>query len=238
MEERECKTTKENVGSHYEDQWSSYSEEDALCRVKNLSPVIDSIISPLKLEKNKKILDLGTGPAIIPIRLVQTKNYDLDIYGMDISKQALYLGRRVLENRHIETVSLLIGDCENIPFSEDTFDAVVSNATFNLLMDKKKGISEIERVLKSGGLIVMGDCITKEKKCVNDQDKKLWSQCVAGAPTKEEILNLAQKVGLKNTGIFNSTQNVKELVKSRLWDWPEFLEHDLEYYVFSFKKEP
>ncbi len=157
---------------------------------------------------------------------------------MDISKAALYLGKKVLKSCHIKTVSLLMGDCENIPFSEGTFDAVVSNATFNLLIDKQKGISDMARVVKIGGFVVIGDCITKENKCVNDQDSKLWSQCVAGAPTKKEILVLAHNVGLKSTGIFNLTQIVLELVTSGLWNWQEFIEHDLEYHVFSFKKEP
>lgn len=238
MKDKECKTTKDNVNSHYDKQWSSISEDDALSRVKNLKSVFDAIISPLTIENNNRILDLGTGPAIIPIRLVQTQNYDLDIYGMDISNAALYLGRKVLKSCHIETVSLLMGDCENIPFSEGTFDAVVSNATFNLLIDKQKGISDMARVVKIGGFVVIGDCITKENKCVNDQDSKLWSQCVAGAPTKKEILVLAHNVGLKSTGIFNLTQIVMELVTSGLWNWQEFIEHDLEYHVFSFKKEP
>lgn len=240
MKDKECKTIKDNVNSIYEEQWSSYSEDDVLLRMQNLSIVIDAIISQVELRENSKILDLGTGPAVIPLRLVQTQNIDLDIYGLDLSRDAVHLGQRVLGKNVHYNVQLLLGDWENLPFFEGTIDAVFSNATFNLLLNKERGFLEMARVTKSGGMVVVGDCITKERRCKSqeEQNNQLWSQCVAGAPTKEEILDQAQKVGLKNIGIFNLTQKVKELVGSGLWNWLEFNTHDLTYYIFSFKKEP
>jgi ubiquinone/menaquinone biosynthesis C-methylase UbiE len=238
MKESECKSTKDNVSEHYEKQWDSLSEEDVLLRVKNLAPVIDSIISPIDIKDKIRILDVGCGPAIIPLWIDQKLNMGIDIIGVDISKTAILLGREMIRKSHYNNIRLLLGDFETLPFSHGTFDAVISNATFNLLPEKQRGILEIARILRNHGTVVIGDCVAKEKRCQGEQDNKLWSQCVAGAPTKKELLVYAQKGGLVFLESFNLTQKVKDLVKSGLWSWPEFLEHDLEYHVFSFKKEP
>lgn len=238
MKDRECKTTKDSVLKHYEDQWESYSEDDVNNRVANLGPVIDTIISPISIKENMKILDLGTGPAIIPIRLAQTSEVQLHIYGIDLSKNAILLGMSVLKKMDYQNIRLLLGDCSHLPFSDGTFDAVVSNATFNLLLNKENGFSEMARVTKKGGIVILGDCILRKRKCENSNDKngKLWSQCVAGAPTEKEIHEYAKKAGLKSLDTYNLTQMVTEQVKEGLWKWPEFLEYDLKYHVFSFSK--
>ena len=54
------------------------------------------------------------------------------------------------------------GDCENLPFQENRYDAVVSNATLNLLENKHQAFSEIARIIKPKGYVVIGDCIAVE----------------------------------------------------------------------------
>ncbi|UCG71027.1 MAG: class I SAM-dependent methyltransferase [Thermoplasmata archaeon] len=242
MNKAGCKTTRERVNQHYEEQWQGYTEEDVLKRVNNLSEVLDSIISPLILKQGARILDLGSGPGIIPIRIAQIFNKNLGIRscGIDISEKALNLGNRFIKKRGLaQSIQLIKADCENLPFKNDTYDAVVSNATINLLLHKENGFSEIVRVTKNKGDVIIADCLAREgKTCDRDteSDDDLWSACVAGAPTKKEIHKYADEVGMEVISTKNLTDEVTRLVKSRLWDWPEFLEHDLEYFVFKIKK--
>jgi ubiquinone/menaquinone biosynthesis C-methylase UbiE len=235
MEDKKCGSKKDNVNIHYDEQWGSYSEQDILKRVENLAPVLDSIISLANLKTGSKILDLGSGPAVIPLRIRKDHDVDCEIHGIDISKSAIFSGKEVLKHSNMENVHLVLGDCENLPYREFEFDAVISNATFNLLLDKKKGFSEMTRVLKDHGRLVIGDCIAREKKCQKDKDDRLWSQCIAGAPTHKEMLEYAESEDLHLMETFNLTQKVRELVTHGLWDWPEFVDHDLDYYVFEFR---
>lgn len=241
MTRNECTTKKENVNKHYEMQWEGYSDKDILTRVANLSSVIDPILTYLPKKQGIKVLDLGCGPAIIPLRMAQKKEKDSksEIYGIDISNIALRLASGLKRKNQLDFIHLILADCESLPFSQNCFDSVVSNVTFNLLVNKKAGFSEMARVLRDDGILVIGDCIKEEdeKSCQDSEDESnLWSQCVAGAPTKSDIYSLAESNDLEILDTQDLTRTVLNMVKNRLWDWPEFLEYDLKYHVFAFKK--
>ena len=235
-------TIKENVNLHYKTQWDGYSNEDVMRRVSNLRFVLDSIIANLPYKSPIKVLDFGCGPAVLSLRLAEVKKgeFHCDIYGIDLSYSAIRLGQRLVKRNEIDFIHLLVAECETLPFAKNSFDAILSNVTFNLLTDKNYGFSEMVRVLKEDGIIVIGDCIAKDegKSCSDvKRSSGLWSQCVDGAPTIYEIRNLAQTNGFNIIETQNLSETVYELVTTELWDWPEFLENDLEYQVFTFKKK-
>jgi ubiquinone/menaquinone biosynthesis C-methylase UbiE len=242
MTKSSCDSKKDDVTKHYEKQWEDYSKEDVIKRIRNLSSVLDSIVSNIPIKNVEKVLDLGSGPGIIPLRItrISERNPDIKVLGIDISDKALQIGRKVVDEMDLgSSIQFVRGDCENLPFQKCGYDAVVSNATINLLENKHQAFSEIARITKPEGYVVIGDCIAVEgKKCSaeNDTDKNLWSKCVSGAPTKEEMMELAKEVGLEVIKIQDLTDEVSRLVKNKLWDWPEFLEHDLEYYIFVMRK--
>jgi SAM-dependent methyltransferase len=233
---------KVNVYLHYESQWEGYSYEDVLSRVSSLSQVLDVIIAKLPEKESLKILDLGCGPAVLPLRLAstQTGNFKMNIYGIDLSEKAIEVGYNALEKNEFGFIHLLLADCDTLPFKDGSFDSVISNATFNLLTDKKSGFSEMARVINEKGIIVMGDCVAEEKdkscsntECVSSQ----WSQCIDGAPTLSDLDDLAQSKDFEIIEIEDLTETVCELVKNKLWDWPEFLDSDLKYKVLTYKRK-
>jgi ubiquinone/menaquinone biosynthesis C-methylase UbiE len=233
---------KDDVTKHYEKQWEDYSQEDVIERVRNLSSVLDSIVSNIPIKNVENVLDLGSGPGIIPLRIsrISERNPKIKVLGIDISDKALQIGRKVVDEMDLgESIQFIKGDCENLPFQECGYDAVVSNATINLLEDKHKAFSEIARITKPGGYIIIGDCIAAEgKECSTETEKSddLWSKCVSGAPTKGEMLELAKGADLEVIKTEDLTDEVARLVKNELWDWPEFTEHDLEYNIFVMRK--
>jgi arsenite methyltransferase len=77
-----------------------------------------------------------------------------------------------LDNVTYEEVS-----AEKLSFPDKNFDVVISNGAFNLVPDKAKALSEVSRVLKPGGRLMIADQILigelpKERK----QIIKSWSQ--------------------------------------------------------------
>ena len=51
------------------------------------------------------------------------------------------------------------GEAESLPFEDESFDLVISNGVFNLVVDKKRALAETRRVLKPGGRLQIADQI-------------------------------------------------------------------------------
>jgi ubiquinone/menaquinone biosynthesis C-methylase UbiE len=60
-------------------------------------------------------------------------------------------------------VELRHGDAEALPVETGTVDVVISNGVINLTTDKQKAFSEIARVLRPGGRLLLGDIAVEEE---------------------------------------------------------------------------
>ncbi|MBC7866859.1 MAG: bifunctional demethylmenaquinone methyltransferase/2-methoxy-6-polyprenyl-1,4-benzoquinol methylase UbiE [Gloeobacteraceae cyanobacterium ES-bin-316] len=112
-------------------------------------------LSHLKDLQPKKLLDVATGTADVAImasRLLKPTS----IIGIDISDGMLDIGRKKIAKQGLEnTIELLNGDSETINFENDTFDAVTVAFGVRNFQNLEKGMSEILRVLKPGGKLVV-----------------------------------------------------------------------------------
>jgi hypothetical protein len=59
-----------------------------------------------------------------------------------------------------------------------------------------------------------------------------WEQCIGGAVTVSEFSTLALDAGLVISNQLDLTQQVKTLVSAKKWDWPEFVQHNMDYRAF------
>lgn len=103
----------------------------------------------------KSILDIATGTGDLAIMLAQQTQAD-KIIGLDISKGMLEIGREKVKYANLhEKITMTHGDSENLPFQNDSFDAVTVSYGVRNFEDLDKGLSEIRRVLKPGGILVI-----------------------------------------------------------------------------------
>jgi demethylmenaquinone methyltransferase/2-methoxy-6-polyprenyl-1,4-benzoquinol methylase len=103
----------------------------------------------------KTILDVATGTADVAIMASAILKPD-KITGIDISDGMLELGRKKIQKAGLDaTIELLNGDCETINFKNDSFDAVTVAFGVRNFENLEKGLSEIQRVLKPGGRLVV-----------------------------------------------------------------------------------
>ena len=79
---------------------------------------------------------------------------DCQVYGNDISVVQLTSCRRNYPNRDLR---LFLGEAENLPFRDQSFDNVLSVGAFNYFSDPLKSLREMARVVKPGGLVVVAD---------------------------------------------------------------------------------
>jgi len=112
------------------------------------------VVAILKKKKPEMLLDIATGTGDLAINLVQTGAKK--IVGLDISPGMLEVGKKkVLEKQMEKTIEMIEGDSENLPFEDNTFDAVTVAFGVRNFETLEKGLSEIHRVLKPTGTFVV-----------------------------------------------------------------------------------
>lgn len=101
------------------------------------------------------LLDVATGTGDMAI-LAAKMLHPGKITGIDISDKMLEIGRNKIENQHLGSeIELISGDAETINFPEGTFDGVMVAFGVRNFENLEKGLKEIFRVMKPGGLFVV-----------------------------------------------------------------------------------
>ena len=104
-------------------------------------------------------LDVGTGPAQIPILLAQ-RQQEIRITAIDLSENMLKFGeKRVAQAGLAERISLEQVDAKSLPYPDACFDGVISNSIVHHLPHPMPVIREISRLVRPGGLILVRDLI-------------------------------------------------------------------------------
>jgi demethylmenaquinone methyltransferase/2-methoxy-6-polyprenyl-1,4-benzoquinol methylase len=103
----------------------------------------------------KKMLDVATGTADMAI-LASGMLKPESVVGIDISEGMLEIGRKKIQKLGLQTqINLLKGDSETINFEDNSFDAVTVAFGVRNFEGLEKGLTEIHRVLKPGGKLVV-----------------------------------------------------------------------------------
>ena len=112
------------------------------------------MVNRLKAMKPKTILDIATGTADVAIAM--RKIGPEKIVGLDLSEGMLEIGREKVSKKGLgNLIQLLKGDSEHLPYSENAFEAVTVAFGVRNFENLLKGLSEMNRVLKPGGKVVI-----------------------------------------------------------------------------------
>ena len=112
-------------------------------------------IGELKNLQPKKILDVATGTADLAVEAHRQLSPD-EVVGIDISNEMLEVGRKKIAKKNLSgKIKLQLGDSENLPFADNTFDAVTVAFGVRNFENLEQGMREMNRVLKPGGMAVV-----------------------------------------------------------------------------------
>ena len=123
--------------------------------LKSKSDFIDVNTIIQFIEKDFKVLEIGCsyGKKLEEIRKIGD-DLNLSLYGIDPSKKSINEGKKLFKK-----VNLDFGTSDNLIYDDNFFDLVILGFCL-YLVDREliyKTISEIDRVLKSGGILVITD---------------------------------------------------------------------------------
>ncbi len=109
----------------------------------------------LVADKNpKNILDIATGTGDLALLMAQTSAEK--IVGLDLSPGMLAIGKTKIATQKLsDKIEMVIGDSENLPFDDNSFDAITVAFGIRNFETLEKGLLEIKRVLKPNGIFVV-----------------------------------------------------------------------------------
>ena len=106
-----------------------------------------------EIPMGSNILEAGCGTGQMSIVL---SRYARQIYGIDLSKGSLIEAKQFINSNDIKSVHLFRMNIFKLFFKENTFDVIISNGVLHHTYNPKLAFSKLVRVLKPGGIIVIG----------------------------------------------------------------------------------
>lgn len=213
------KSKKEQVELMFDNISGNY---DLLNRV--LSFGIDTVwrkkaIAYLKPLQPKQLVDIATGTGDFAFEAYKQLKPD-KIIGVDLSEGMLSLGRKKITAKGLDTVMEFIkGDSEGLPLKDNNFDAATVAFGVRNFENLKKGLADIYRTLKPGGMLVVLE-FSKPKQFpvmqlygfynkfilpgvgkMVSKDASAYTylpESVAAFPEGKDFLNIMESVGFNN----------------------------------------
>jgi demethylmenaquinone methyltransferase/2-methoxy-6-polyprenyl-1,4-benzoquinol methylase len=112
------------------------------------------VLALVAAKNPQTILDIATGTGDLAILMTNTSA--TKIIGLDISDGMLEVGRKKIANKNLsDKIEMMLADSENMPFEDNAFDAITVAFGVRNFEHLEKGLSEILRVLKPGGIFVI-----------------------------------------------------------------------------------
>ena len=170
-----------------------------------------------------KVLDVGTGTALIPIELCRREKRAI-VIAVDAAEHMLRRGaENVAGAGLVGRVHLELVDAKGLPYDDRSFPAVISNSIVHHIPDPRHVISEMLRVLAPGGTLFVRDLLrpaddSTVRQLVDayagsatEKQRALFDASLRAALSIDEVRELVQSFGIPPQGVTQTTD--------RHWTW-------------------
>ncbi|MCF7560971.1 bifunctional demethylmenaquinone methyltransferase/2-methoxy-6-polyprenyl-1,4-benzoquinol methylase UbiE [Sabulilitoribacter multivorans] len=194
----------------------------------------NKVVKIVKETNPETILDIATGTGDLAITLAETSAKK--IVGLDISSGMLEIGKQKIKKKGLDSrIEMILGDSENMPFDDNSFDAVTVAFGVRNFETLENGLKEIYRVLKPNGTFVILETSVPTKTVykhgynfytknilpligkVFSKDRSAYKYLCESAsvfPYGEALNNILRKIGFINVEDFPQTFGVATIYKS------------------------
>jgi demethylmenaquinone methyltransferase/2-methoxy-6-polyprenyl-1,4-benzoquinol methylase len=192
------------------------------------------VVKIVKENNPDTILDIATGTGDLAINLAETNA--TKIIGLDISSGMLEIGKVKIKKKALESkIEMILGDSENMPFEDNSFDAITVAFGVRNFETLENGLKEIYRVLKPNGTFVILETSMPTKSPflqgykfytkrilpvigkLFSKDRSAYtylSESASAFPFGEALNNILRKIGFINVEDFPQTFGVATIYKS------------------------
>ncbi len=180
----------------YDEDDISFIPQEARARMYGCgSPVADAQAAP-----GEVLVDLGSGSGVECFLAARAVGPHGAAIGVDMTDAMLAIAERAQENVHqalgYANTQFRKGYLEDLPLEDGTADVIISNCVVNLSHNKRRVFSEIHRVLKPGGRLVISDVAAEtEPPLAVRGDHQLLGECIGGALVQEYLFHMLLEIG-------------------------------------------
>ncbi|MBI4547080.1 MAG: methyltransferase domain-containing protein, partial [Ignavibacteriae bacterium] len=151
------------------------------------------------------VLDVGSGSGTDILITALKVGQEGKVHGLDMTPAMIEKANENISKARAKNIQILEGNAESIPLPDAMVDVITSNGVLNLVPDKEGAYREIFRVLKAGGHLQISDIVlSKDLSEKSRSDPQLWAECIVGAVTEENYLNLIRSVGFTDVRIIDT----------------------------------
>ena len=176
---------------------------------KEHTPVSLWGLKHLDIKSDDVILDVGCGGGININRMSKKAKM---VYGVDFSIESVKLSREVNRQEIYDgKVKVLEGNVANLPFEDDSFDIVTAFETVYFWPNIEKCFGEVKRVLKPGGIFLIGMESNGSDNLIMKVSEKLIDMTVYN---DEEITQFLRNNDYSQITVYlRDGKNKKEIIK-------------------------
>jgi ubiquinone/menaquinone biosynthesis C-methylase UbiE len=160
-----------------------------------------------RVRAGAEVLSVGCGPGVI-LREVSALDASVRATGIDISADRVEEAKQ--RNRGVPQLNFVRGDAQAMDFASNSFDLVYSRMLLEYLKDKERAVSEMVRVCKCGGTVLLQDLdgqllwhYPEDPVVQGTVEKVVRALGVTGFDpfVGRKLFSLAHKAGLKNIDV-------------------------------------
>ena len=177
-------------------------------------------INILNLQKNEKIIDVGSGTGDL-IDLILKKKIKNEIYYVDLNDEMINQGKKRFKNQNVKFIK---SNAETLPFDNNMFDKYIISFCLRNITDIKAALKESIRILKPGGVFYCLEFSSPSLNLINStykvyknkiipwigkivaKDKlayKYLEESIDEFPNQKALLSSLNDIGYHNTKYIN-----------------------------------
>jgi len=154
------------------------------------------------LQPGEVVLDLGSGGGFDCFLAARRVGETGRVIGVDMTPEMLSRARANAAAGGFANVEFRLGEIEHLPVADGEVDVIISNCVINLSPDKRAVLSEAYRALRPGGRLAISDIVATAPLPESvRQDPALWSACISGATSINELAALLDDAGFMSIRI-------------------------------------
>jgi len=132
------------------------------------------LIELCRIDESKRVLDVGCGVGKTACFIA--KEIGCKVVAVDLYKEMIENAKKRAERKEVlDKIEFKVANAESLPFKDNLFDVVFCESVAAFFKNKKKGLSELKRVVKPEGFIGLNELtwIGSPSKKITDSMKEI-----------------------------------------------------------------